>query len=269
MQNGPGAAWLVGNSQLITSLLAAYCSPEDQRRASEDWSGRRVTRGALHVEPGHRFEFLACNMQLLGEPAFSNNAVSASSALLEFAGLIEPAPRVIVLMLRGNEFAMESLVDDRPHWDFSYPGMPATPGRQLLRARDVAAHFARVMEPTLAMCLLYRHTYPQAQIYHVAAPPPIESQQHILEQPEVFGELLAEQGLRPFELRLKIYQALYQPLAERLAGFGVQTLFAPAQSLTPAGGLRSEFASGCLHGNHAYGRALMADLLARGIHASV
>lgn len=252
--------WLVGNSQLITSIIAAYCSADEIAKCGDDWSNARITHGRLSSE-GTTFQFLTCNMGVLGDPAFEEDKITYSDNLKHFINATDTDAEAIFIMLRGNEFGIQSLADTIPRWDFSYRSQLATPGRQLIRQKDILTHFWGVTTPLLATCLLYRYAFPQARVFHVAAPPPIESEEHIVNNPEIFGTILKTYGIRPFALRRKIYAAMYEPLAETMTEHGIKTLFSPDECLTETGGLLEEYAHGCLHGNKKFGEALMKVFL--------
>ena len=82
-------------------------------------------------------------------------------------------------------------------------------------------------------------------------------------------ELAQKYGVRPFQLRKKIYDVWYERLAARLSQVGVQFLFAPDDCLTSEGEIRSSVAADCMHGNAIYGRAVVRELEARHLHASL
>lgn len=260
--------WFVGNSQLHSSLIQAFCTPEIYHQCSEDWKNGRVAKGAFKYDE-NSFNYLFCNMNHLGNPQYEGNSLNASENMIKFVGAVDPDATAIVVMLRGNEFAIESLVDTPVHWDFSDRDRPATKGRQLVRRRDMMAYLESRTNSLYASCLLYRVKFPKSKIFHVVAPPPIESEAHILGSPEIFGSLFEEYGVRPFHLRKKIYDMMYGILSENLHKIQVTQIFAPQETLTDSGGLKSEFASGCLHGNDMYGRALMLLLKRSHVYASV
>jgi hypothetical protein len=240
MNSRNNSVWFVGNSQLHLSVIKAFCSPEVFKKCGEDWSHGRISKGEFLFEE-QSFNFLFCNMGLLGPPSFDGVNLSFSETMMNFVNSVESDAAVIVVMLRGNEFALESLVDEPTHWDFSYKGAQATKGRQFVRIRDLRKYFQKRMNSLFTSCLLYRINFPSAVVYHVAAPPPIESEDHIRGTPEIFGALFDEFGVRPFLLRKKIYDLMYDILAEELNKIGVQTIFAPQESLSDAGGLKCEF----------------------------
>lgn len=253
-------ACVLGNSHLLASLVAAYCDSAARERCWADWREMRVSRGSLAAPSGADLAYVACNMTLLGDPTLVDGSLTYSPALGAFLDCVNPEVTTIFVMLRGHEFAILSLVDTKPLWDFSYGARAALKGRQFVPMVDVSAYLDALMNPLLATCVLVKHKFPAAKIVHIAAPPPIQSETHILANPELFGPLFQEHGVRPFALRKKIYDALYESLSGRLRSFGIQTLFSPRECLTEDGGLNEKFAGGCLHGNDAYGHFLMAEM---------
>ena len=260
--------WMVGNSQLHLSVLSEYCSADDFQRFAEDWKSQRISEGQFDLEQ-RSFHFLFCNMTLLGHIAFDGQSIAHTRTMADFVKRIDSDASTIIVMLRGNEFAFESLVETPVPWDFTYGENVATKGRQVLKTKDVLAHLDRVNNAMLATCMLYRLNFPDAKVLYVAAPPPIESEFQIRTHSEGFGPLFERFGIRPFPIRKKIYSAMYDLLTQKLNRFGVRTLPAPAEALTESGGLRADYASGCLHGNNMYGRALMHLMEREGVYAPV
>ncbi|RKP58466.1 hypothetical protein [Pararobbsia silviterrae] len=269
MNSERGNVLVVGNSQVRTSLLHAYCADDVFRDCEQNWAERRVFRGEFVVEDGTPFSYVACNVGLLGNTRLDGNTLTPPRGMLEFIEQTPNNPSAIVVMLRGNEFALESLVDSVPKWDFSYQGNHAQRGRQFIPTTDVLNHFSQVTQHILAVCALYRHVRPNSPVYHVAAPAPVESEKHILDLPGSLGPMFERYGVRPFALRLKMYRAMYDQLAGQLERYGVRTLFTPQECLTEAGGLRADYAHGWLHGNQRYGRALIAEFKKAGVYAPV
>lgn len=264
----PENIWIVGNSQLHQSLLAEYCTQENYLKYADDWKNQQISSGNF-IANDQKFNFLFCNMTLLGDLSFDGNNVHHTSQMANFAKLIDKDATIILVMLRGNEFAFESLVETKVPWDFSYGETAALKGRQLVKRNDALIHLEKATNALLATCILYKISFPQAAVYHIVAPPPIESDKHILDNPEGFSLLFEKFGLRPFSVRKKIYDAMYENLSTRLLRYGVETLEAPAEALNESGGLRSDFASGCLHGNKNYGRAIISLLEKRNLYASL
>ena len=195
--------WMVGNSQLHTSVLAEFCSQDDFSRLYEDWKNFKISEGKFQREKDE-IKFLFCNMGLLGNLSFNGRNISHTENMKIFLNRIDRDVSHIVIMLRGNEFAYESLVETEVPWDFSFNNSPCLKGRQLLRKADVSDHLKKSTNATLATCLLYKINFPNAKILYVNPPPPIESEQHILKNPEGFKDLFEKFGVRPFSVRKKI-----------------------------------------------------------------
>ncbi len=256
---------MVGNSHLYLSVLQEFCK-NDYVKFGDDWKNERVSKGEFLADE-HSINFLFCNMSLLGNISFDGQNINHTNNMADFVKMIDQDPSIIVIMLRGNEFAYESIVETPFPWDFTYLNDLATLGRQVLKTKDVLEHLDRATNAMLATCLLYRISFPEAKVCYVAPPPPIESALHISNESEGFGPLIERFGIRPFHIRYKIYHAMYDQLTAKLENYGVRTLQAPSEALTESGGLRAEYASGCLHGNNLYGRALLKMMNRKGIYA--
>lgn len=263
-----GKVWFVGNSQLITSLISAFCSRDIFNKCSEDWRNMQVSRGDFSYQNAI-FNYRSCNMGLTGNPSFINGVLKYSDEMLAFVKEVSTDARVIFILLRGNEFAIESLVDRTVRWDFSYQNQLAESGRQFIRLQDVREHLESSTNSLLASCLLYRDIFPNATIYHVAAPPAVKSDSFILKKSGAFKSLLAEFGVRPFLQRKKIHDLMYSHLAQQLIPHNIKVIFAPPETLSESGGLRLEFSADSLHGNSAYGEALMSLFDRSNLYASV
>ena len=259
--------WFVGNSQLITSLINAYGSSEVREQCGLDWKNKRVSRG--HFTANHNvYKFLTCGLDVFGYPTVNQGQVRYSDSCMEFVQCVDKDAKNIIIMLRGIEYAKESIVDT-PKYDFSFSKNLARQGRQFVRQNDILKYYETIINPIIATCILYRANYPDSKCYYVAAPPPIESEPHIIKNPEVFGDLISQHGVRPFYLRLKIYEYMHAILMGKLNNINVGMVGAPASALTLLGGMREDHAHGCLHGNNLYGQALMALLEREVLYASL
>jgi hypothetical protein len=266
--------WFLGSSHLIVSIIPHFCSREIWEQCAADWQAMRTTEGELRLDSGSPASFLSCNMAALGDPEYVSGQVRCEPGLVQFLDMIDHDAKVIISLLRGNEFIYDSLVDEPPPWDFSYGRRLADPARIFVQRADVVAHADQILSPLFATLVLIRSRFPQAAVYQIAPPPPLEHGSPHLDpeklQADNMGEaadLAREYGVRPFHVRKKIYDVMYERLAARLSDFGVQLLFAPADCLTPEGALRSDFASDCLHGNGLYGRAIVRELEEKHLHA--
>jgi hypothetical protein len=266
--------WFLGSSHLMVSIIPRFCSAEIQERCAADWQARRTTEGQLRLDSGRAASFLSCNMVTLGDPEYVSGEVRCEPGLVQFLDMIEPGAKVIVSLLRGNEFVYDSLIDEPPRWDFSYGRRLADPARIFVQRTDVMAHADGILAPLFATLIAIRSRFPEAAVYQVAPPPPLEHGSPHLDPEKLraanMGEaadLADEYGVRPFHVRKKIYDAMYERLAARLSPVGVQVFFAPAECLTPEGALMSAFASDCMHGNDLYGRALLREIEEKHLHA--
>jgi len=117
-----------------------------------------------------------------------------------------------------------------------------------------------VLQQTLAQLMMIRIRHPHLAIVHVLPPPPHANEASMRASPEVFGQLLATQGVMPLSVRLKYYGLTCELLRTQLAPLGISCLDAPAAACDADGALRDELTQGCTHGNEGYG-ALVAEQL--------
>lgn len=81
--------WFLGNSQLIISILRAFCSREILEQCGADWEARRVTKGELRLDSGKAASFLSCNMETLGNPEYVSGQVRCDPGLVQFMDMID------------------------------------------------------------------------------------------------------------------------------------------------------------------------------------
>jgi hypothetical protein len=228
----------------------------------------------MRLDSGAAASFLSCNMATLGDPEYVSGRFRCDPGLVQFLDMVDRDTDVIISLLRGNEFVFHSLVDAPPRWDFSYGQRRADPTRIFVQRADVVAHADEVLSPLFATLYMIRSRFPQAAVYQVAPPPPLEQGSPHLDPEKLradnmgeVADLAGEYGVRPIHVRKKIYDVMYERLAARLSQVGVQVLFAPVECLTQEGALRSAFAFDCLHGNELYGRAIVRELEEKYLHA--
>jgi hypothetical protein len=211
--------------------------------------------------PAWQGQFVMFNTPAAGPPPqIKDGVLYVPPQLPEVLSHIAADTQVIFSLMRGQEFAIASLVDDPGHADFFGDDGGFEPGRAWISRADASDWLRGVAEPLLATHLTLRQQFPAARIVHVCPPPPIEDEAHIRANAEGFGALFAAHGVKPFAMRLRMYRLMYAELNAQLARHGVFSLSAPADALTPAGGLRAELARGCLHGNQAYAQLLAAQI---------
>lgn len=258
---------LIGSSHLF-GIIGRYVGDLPDGSFQRAWATNQPVTGAVDLggPPGWQGEFVLFNTPAAGAPPeFNGQTLYLPEELGRMLGHASADTRVIFSLMRGHEYAIASLVDDPSHGDFNDAASHGLPGRPWMSLADATAWVREFSAPLFATLLALRRQFPQARVVHVPPPPPIESEAHILAHPESFGPLFAQYGIKPFEARARLYRLMLSDMAQRLRAFGIASLAPPAGALTPAGGLRAEFARGCLHGNEAYAELLgqqMTEVLA-------
>jgi len=175
------------------------------------------------------------------------------------------AADVIFSFMHGNEHSMLSLVQHARPCDFHLPWETQSTlveKAQPLPFDVVRRQMEQALNPALACLAMMRGKLPGVRIVHVMAPPPIESEAHIRQAPEVFREKIEKTGVTPLSVRLKYYRLAERMLAESLAALDVTLLAAPDQARSPSGAIRDDYAYGATHGNEAYGRLVLDQMRA-------
>jgi hypothetical protein len=173
-------------------------------------------------------------------------------------------PRRVVSFMGGNEHSVLSIVEHPQPYDFYAPecaDLRMIAGRQPIALQSIEKLLDTRMNSTVALLTALRLKHPDLRILHVMPPPPISSETQILQQPEIFRELFAARGIAPLSVRVKIYRVYCRLLAQALSRLAIDHIPHPQGVTDATGGLRDEYASGCTHGNEAYG-GLVAQQLA-------
>ena len=252
---------VIGSSHLF-GLIQRYVGPVDSGRYDAVWRTGVPAVAPLPLDtPGWQGHFVLYNTPAGGPPpVLKDGVLYLSPQLSEVFSHIPAEAEVIFSLMRGHEFAIASLVDDPGHADFIGDDGGFEPGRPWQSRGDALAWVREIAAPLLGTHLALRQHRPAARLVHIAAPPPIEDEAHIRAHAEGFGPLFEQHGIKPFAMRQRIYQLMYSELGNELARHGVLSLPAPANALTPSGGLRADMARGCLHGNQGYAELLAAQI---------
>lgn len=251
----------IGSSHLF-GLIQQFVGPMLPGQYQFVWDTGVPATGALDIgAPGWEGRFVLYNTPAGGPPPqVKDGVLYMPPQLSTILASIDPGVDVIFSLMRGQEFAMASLVDDPTHADFNGDDSLCEPGRQWVSRADATDWVRQISAPLLGTHVALKHHFPRARIVHVPAPPPVESESHIRDNAESFGPLFARHGIKPFAMRRRLYQLMYGDLNQSLAGYGIASLPLPAAALTPAGGLKAEYARGCLHGNEQYAREMALDM---------
>lgn len=254
---------VIGSSHLI-SLIKQYGGHlHDSEEYQPVWSAANkpaVRELPLGIE-GWKGNFILYNTMTSGPPpTLQGNTLFIPPQLTAVLDHIPKETQVVFSLMRGHEFAVNALVDNPSHADFMDEDGGFEQGRRWMSREDAQAWVHEIAHPLLTTNLALQLHLPQARIVHFAAPPPVEDEAHILSNPEGFGPLFERYGIKPFPMRLRLYRLMYAELERQLAQYGILSYPPPEDALTPAGGLKAEFAFGCLHGNPLYAQGLAAQI---------
>ena len=163
--------------------------------------------------------------------------------------------------ISGNEHHFLGLVNHARPFDFvleSAPDLPLTPGAEVIPAglmRERLHHAIGMARETLAGL----RAATALPIWHVQSPPPVPDPDHIRRHASVFADAVAEHGVAPATLRLKLWRLQSEAYRAACADGGIGFLPVPEAALDPDGFLRPNgWGPDPTHANAWYG-ALVLD----------
>lgn len=252
---------VIGSSHLF-GLIQHYVEPMENGRFQPVWDAGTPMTAELPLDaPGWHGQLVLYNTPVGGPPpVLQERVLYIPPQLTAVLGHIPAQADVVFSVMRGQEFAVATLVDDPSHADFIGDDGGFEPGRRWMSRLDALAWAREVAQPLLTTHLALRQQFPRARIVHLPAPPPIQDEAYIRANAESFGPLFAQHGVKPFAMRKRFYDLMYAELNRQLAEHGVASLAPPPGSLTADGGLKADHARGCLHGNQLYAQGLAAQI---------
>lgn len=254
---------IIGSSHII-SLLKIYGAYNDDDAVYKNvWNqNKSVVVQNLPISPKKwdGYGILYNTMIAADAPILREGTLYIQPELTEVFKNIPEDSEIIFSLLRGQEYAISALVDNPSHADFIGGDGSFEEGRQWMSRDDAKIWVGGIAESILTTNLALKLQFPNAKIIHFQAPPPIEDEEYIYKNPEGFGELFKKYGVKPFSMRLNIYNLMYQELEKKLEKYGIVNIPAPSIALTPSGGMKADFASGCLHGNEQYAKGLVLQI---------
>ncbi|MBV8634336.1 MAG: hypothetical protein JO002_07585 [Burkholderiaceae bacterium] len=167
--------------------------------------------------------------------------------------------------VHGNEHSILSLVQHAQPYDFFEPWDPGSmlaPGSQPIAFDIVRQQMEQAINSSVAALAMLRSKLPQLRVVHVMAPPPIESEEHIRNTPEVFRERIEKTGITPLSIRLKYYRLAQRMLGDSLQALRIDLLACPEQAIGPTGAIKDDYAYGATHGNERYGELVLRQMTA-------
>lgn len=180
------------------------------------------------------------------EPGPQGLSVRANAALLEAVRRYDRPDARVALLINGNEHNSQFMLASPVPFDFEHPRVPGLlPGRQPVPARFVRKRIEASLALTRLTVAFLAGQLPRAQRFFVAPPPPIPSEAHIRAHPEGFD--FAGRAIEHPRVRLKVYEAYLDALADLCAASGVTLLRTPARQRDAEGFLVEPMWYGCTH----------------------
>ncbi|MGJ0507220.1 MAG: hypothetical protein ACR652_08805 [Methylocystis sp.] len=176
-----------------------------------------------------------------------------------------PAPAgfdLVVSMIGGNFHNTFGLIENPERFEFIEPGetgFTPTPGRQLISYGLLHHFFSESLTKGYLRNIPLLRDYYGARFLQVSTPPPVEDNDHILNNPGGYFSDKVQLGVAPPALRLKLYRLHETVLQAFCRREEIALLPPPPAALTAAGFLDRPFWNNDpTHANAAYG-ALVLD----------
>ena len=144
--------------------------------------------------------------------------------------------------ISGNEHHFLGLVNHARPFDFvleSAPDLPLAPGAEIIPARlmrERMHHAIGMARETLAGL----RAATSLPIWHLQSPPPVPDPDHLRRHPSVFAAAIAEHGVSPAALRLKLWRLQSEAYSAACAGLGIGFVPVPPAALDRDGFLRPD-----------------------------
>lgn len=176
----------------------------------------------------------------------------------QFRAFNHPEAKV-VFMLGGHEPAGRFFYRDPKPFDFVHPEVAHTdPRRQIIPLAHMRQVMADLLGRTGLVTEALAREVPQARRYYVAAPPPIPSDEHIRQFPEIFE--FDKYGVEDRFVRLKLYRLQMDHMRAFCARTGIEFVAAPTANLDETGFLKEAYWEGCTHASVDYYREVVETL---------
>lgn len=180
---------------------------------------------------------------------------------------------VIISMIGGNQHAVFSTIQHPIVFDVLESGGGADglrPGAQIIPHRAIASFLGQgIRDGRDGKAIRAIRAATVAQMVHIISPPPKRDSDFIRTYHETrFKGEIAELGVSPPELRIKIWRMQHRLTREFCEELAIMPMDPPTTALDADGYLLPEYyAQDATHANRAYGMLLLEELEQRFVHA--
>jgi nicotinamidase-related amidase len=187
----------------------------------------------------------------------------ALRAALDEALSAKGATPVLFDCISGNEYHFIGLTNHPRPFDFALaarPDLPPQTGAEIIPAALMRATLHAHIAPALAtMTALRRAT--DLPIWHVQSPPPLPDNDYIRQNASVFAAQIAEHGVAPASLRMKLWLLQSEIYRAHCEAIGIRFVPVPAAVCDAAGFLlRAGWVWDPAHSNAWYGAHVLDQL---------
>lgn len=246
--------FLMGRSHLTALWYAWHNQTDAGTPPATPYAHARLTRPSMHME------FLQLEADRY-EPLIADGALHPAVR----AALAGSEAEVFVSVLGGNDHSMIGVAAHAPRFDFVLPEEPDLPlddTALLVPAEMLRAELARRTAPHVQSLALLREAV-GGRVVHLESPPPLP-EAHIRCYPVPFAEEIAQLGVAPAPLRVKLWRLHSQLYREACARLGIEFIPSPPAARGADGTLRMELCHpDATHANILYGGMMLAQVLER------
>jgi hypothetical protein len=165
--------------------------------------------------------------------------------------------------ISGNEYHFIGLVNHPRRFDFVLPSAPdlaLEQGCEIIPSVLMKATLKASMEYALTILACLRKATDRP-IWHIQSPPPVPDNDEIAAHPQQFADAIAEHGVAPPLVRLKLWRLQSEIYRETCEANGIGFLAVPPEAFDADGFMREAGWHGDpTHANYWYGRMVLEQM---------
>ncbi|MGV6800560.1 MAG: hypothetical protein ACWA5L_01410 [bacterium] len=173
-------------------------------------------------------------------------------------------PEAVVGVFMGNEYNALVLLNHPEPFDIAWPtdDLPTDMSRRIIGRELMKDQLRHMVAGTASLYFqLFKEIY-DGPVFQLPPPPPVPSAEHIASYPGNFAGRVAEYGISPAPLRMKMWRLYCEVLQEVAMEQQAETLALPASIYDADGFLKEEYWNpDPTHGNEDYGIVLLETIV--------
>ena len=172
--------------------------------------------------------------------------------------------RAVFLSIRGNHHNILGLLNHPVPFDFvlkECPDLPLSDCAYIIPYSQIHEIMLDMIKDKVLLPIRLFSRLMEQNLYYLESPPPNPSDEHIKKYPEIFKDKLAELGISPKNLRLKLWKLQSGIIKDTCGKYGIRFISVPESSLDGDGFLKEKYWSkDPTHANAEYGRLVVDQI---------